>query len=70
MCGKRENFKNMCGTYWENKYGFLVNDNDYFLNDGDYRKGFDHFKRILTTKMCRFLLCVVQEAGDGFTITI
>lgn len=34
-------FKEICKTCWNSKYGFLVIDKDRELNDGRYRKGFD-----------------------------
>lgn len=36
-------FKNMCSLCWKDKYGFLVIDKDCSLQEGRYRKGFDHF---------------------------
>lgn len=36
-------FKNMCTLCWKNKHDFIVIDKDSPLNNGRYRKGFDHF---------------------------
>lgn len=39
-------FKNICGTCWKDKFGFLVIDKDCSMNNGRYRKGFDSFIHI------------------------
>lgn len=36
-------FKHMCSLCWKNKHEFLVIDKDSLLNNGRYRKGFDHY---------------------------
>ncbi|KYN21202.1 hypothetical protein ALC57_06430 [Trachymyrmex cornetzi] len=38
-----ENFCDLCHKCWQQKYGFLVIDNDSALTDGRYRKGFNDF---------------------------
>lgn len=38
-----DKFKDLCGQCWKEKYGFLVIDKDSDLNNGRYRKYFDHF---------------------------
>lgn len=38
-----EKFENMCATCWQDKYGVLVIIKDFDLNNGRYRKGFDHY---------------------------
>lgn len=38
-----EKFKELCSLCWNDKYGFLVIDKDNDLDNGRYRKCFDHF---------------------------
>lgn len=38
-----QQFKDMCGECWKDKYGFLVIDKDCALLSGRYRKGFDAY---------------------------
>lgn len=38
-----ENFKALCSLCWETPYGFLCISKDSKLNEGRYRKGFDHY---------------------------
>lgn len=41
-----DQFQEICCECWKDQYGFLVIDKDSGMNDGRYRKGFDHFIRI------------------------
>lgn len=41
-----EQFKDLCKTSWQDKYGFLVIDKDSQLTSGRYRKGFDSYFNI------------------------
>lgn len=36
-------FRRLCGTCWQEPYGFLVIAKDCDINDGRYRKGFDKY---------------------------
>lgn len=38
-----ENFCKLCGTCWQQKYGFIVIDKDSALSNGRYKKGFNDF---------------------------
>lgn len=38
-----EKFCTLCGECWNNKYGFIVTDKEFELNNGRYRCGFDKF---------------------------
>lgn len=38
-----QTFRNLCASCWKYKYDFVVIDKDCLLNEGRYRKGFDHF---------------------------
>lgn len=38
-----EDFKNVCGECWKDKYDFLVINKDCNMNEGRYRKGFDNY---------------------------
>lgn len=40
---KFDEFHNMCNTIWRDKYEFVVIDADSEVDNGRYRKGFDHF---------------------------
>lgn len=39
-------FQKLCAECWSDEYGFLVIDKDSSLNEGRYRKGFDHFLKL------------------------
>lgn len=39
-------FGNLCGSCWNEDYGFLVIDKECAINDGRNRKGFDKFASI------------------------
>ena len=38
-----DQFKNMCAMCWSNNYEFLVINKECDINNGRYRKGFDHY---------------------------
>lgn len=38
-----DEFKNLCSLCWKEQYGFLCISKDSGINEGRYRKGFDHY---------------------------